>query len=133
MDLSADAVVGKRPSNDLIAARLRMAAMRPRPNDDRQPWFALEHVVEGDLGHLHATHDLRDLRIESKRALMGPAIVRLKRAIQRSLHPLQESQSVWNGANARVVTFLLRQLSAQARAIEKLEDEVARLSADSRR
>lgn len=107
--------------------------MRPRPKDERQPWFALEHVVEGDLGHLHASHDLRELQIESRRALIGPAIVGAKRAIQRSLHPLPESQSVWNGANARVVTFLLRQLSAQARAIEALEDEVARLSADRRK
>jgi hypothetical protein len=35
-----------------------------------------------------------------------------------------------NAANARVVTFLLRQLSAQARSIEELEQQVAQLRAE---
>jgi uncharacterized coiled-coil protein SlyX len=51
----------------------------------------------------------------------------VKRALRRLLHPLPEAQSVWNGANARVVTFLLRQLAAQERTIESLERQVAEL------
>ncbi len=112
----------------LIAARLRQTASRRRPSpDSRLPSFALEHVVSGDLGHLHATHDLRALPITSDRRLTGPLIVRAKRALRQGLHPLPEAQSVWNGANARVVSFLLRQLAAQARTIESLERQVSEL------
>lgn len=112
----------------LVAARLRQNASRREPSrDSRVPSFALEHAVRGDLGHLHATHDLRKLPITSGRRFTGGLIVLAKRALLRGLHPLPESQSVWNGANARVVTFLLRQLAAQARAIESLERQVATL------
>ncbi len=97
------------------------------------PWFALEHAVAGDLGHLHAAHDLRKLPITSRRQLIGPAVVRVKRGLQTLLHPLPEAQSTWNGANARVVTFLLRQLAAQARAIESLEQQVSELHDTQRR
>ena len=51
----------------------------------------------------------------------------LRRGLRRGLHPLPEAQSVWNGANARVITFLMRQLAAQARAIESLEQQVSDL------
>ena len=91
------------------------------------PSFAIEHAVSGDLGHLHAAHDLRAVRITSGRGLMGPLVVRFKRLLHRALRPLLESQSVWNGANARVMSFQLRQLVAQARAIESLEQQVAEL------
>lgn len=91
------------------------------------PSFAIEHAVSGDLGHLHATHDLRLLRVASSRKLVGPLAVRFKRLLFRALHPLPESQSVWNGANARVMSFQLHQLAAQARALESLEQQVAEL------
>ncbi len=58
---------------------------------------------------------------------MGPLVVRFKSQLHRAMHPLPESQSVWNGANARVMSFQLRQLAAQARAIESLEQQVAEL------
>jgi hypothetical protein len=112
----------------LIAARLRQVASRRMPSlDSRLPSFMLEHAISGDLGHLHAAHDLRSLPIISDRRLAGPLIVRAKRALRQGLHPLPEAQSVWNGANARVVTFLLRQLAAQARTIESLERQVSEL------
>jgi hypothetical protein len=118
----------------LIAARLRQSASRRVPSlDSRLPSFALEHAVSGDLGHLHATHDLRELPIISRRRLVGPLVVRAKRALRAGLHPLPEAQSVWNGANARVVTFLLRQLAAQARAVESLEQQVAELHDELKR
>ena len=112
----------------LIAAKLRQSASRRAPSlDSRLPSFALEHAVSGDLGHLHAAHDLRELPIVSRRRLIGPLVVRAKRALRAGLHPLPEAQSTWNGANARVVTFLLRQLAAQARTVESLEQQVAEL------
>lgn len=83
--------------------------------------------MAGDLGHLHAAHDLRMLPIPSRRRVAKPLVVRLRRALRQGLYPLPEAQSVWNGANARVVTFLLRQLAAQARAIESLEQQVSAL------
>jgi hypothetical protein len=113
---------------ELIAARLRQNASRDKPlRDVRVPSFALEHAVRGDLGHLHAAHDLRSLPVTSQRKHGGRLIVRAKRALLRGLHPLPEAQSAWNGANARVVTYLLRQLAAQARTIESLERQVADL------
>ncbi len=83
--------------------------------------------MAGDLGHLHAAHDLRLLPITARRGWTRPLVVRLRRALRQGLYPLPEAQSVWNGANARVVTFMLRQLAAQARAIESLEQQVSAL------
>jgi hypothetical protein len=127
IDLHAEAQADDIRST-LIAARLRQNATRREPTlDSRLPSFALEHAVSGDLGHLHGAHDLRELPIVSRRRLAGPLVVRAKRALRNGLHPLPEAQSVWNGANARVVTFLLRQLAAQARTVESLERQVAEL------
>jgi hypothetical protein len=120
--------------SELIAARLRQNAERGTPAaEPRIPSFALEHAVRGDLGHLHAAHDLRKLPLGSHRRLIGRPMTRAKRALVRALHPLPEAQSIWNGANARVVTFLLRQLAAQARTIESLERQVANLHDELRR
>lgn len=57
-------------------------------------------------------------------------MVRLRRTLRQGLFPLPEAQSVWNGANARIVSFLLRQLAGQARAIESLEQQVSQLRDD---
>lgn len=113
----------------LIAARLRHNTTRRTPLlDSRLPSFALEHAVAGDLGHLHAAHDLRAVPVPaSQRRLLGPLVFRARRVLRRGLHPLPEAQSVWNGANARVVTFLLRQLAAQARTVESLERQLSEL------
>jgi hypothetical protein len=128
IDLHTESSPDDGAQTDLIAARLRQNASRRQPSlDSRLPSFAIEHAVAGDLGHLHAAHDLRELRITSRRRFTGPLIVRLKRGLLRGLHPLPESQSVWNGANVRVVTFLLRQLAAQARTIESLERQVSEM------
>jgi hypothetical protein len=127
IDLHAEAQAVD-PRSKLIAARLRQNASRRAPSlDSRLPSFALEHAVSGDLGHLHAAHDLRELPIASRRRFVGPLVVRAKRALRDGLYPLPEAQSVWNGANARVVTFLLRQLAAQARTVESLERQVSEL------
>lgn len=118
----------------LIAARLRQNSTRLTPSLDRRlPSFALEHAVAGDLGHLHAAHDLRKLPNVSNRRLLGPLVVRARRALRQGLYPLPEAQSVWNGANARVITFLLRQLAAQARTVESLERQLAELQDELRR
>jgi hypothetical protein len=45
----------------------------------------------------------------------------------RLLHPLPETQSTLNAANARVTSFLLRQMAAQARSIESLEQQLEEL------
>jgi len=54
-------------------------------------------------------------------------MTRAKRVLRRMLFPVLETQSSWNGANARVVTFMLRQLAAQARTIESLEQQLDEL------
>jgi hypothetical protein len=127
IDLHAEARTDDTRSA-LIAARLRQNSTRRAPSlDSRLPSFALEHAISGDLGHLHAAHDLRTLPNVSRRRLVGPLVVGLRRALLKGLYPLPEAQSVWNGANTRVVTFLLRQLAAQARTVESLERQVSEL------
>jgi hypothetical protein len=117
-----------------IAARLRQNAVPSVSREQRLPSFALEHAVSGDLGHLHAAHDLRALpRPIGRHRLVRPVVFRLRRAMLRGLHPLPEAQSVWNGAAARVISFLLRQIVSQARAIERLEQELAELQDQLRR
>jgi hypothetical protein len=116
------------PRLRLIEARLRQTARGVSPPATaRLPSFVLDNLMRGDAGHLHRAHDLRQQPIESNRRLIGPLMVRLKRTLLRLLHPLPEVQSDWNAANARMVTFLLRQVSAQARSIETLERQVAEL------
>jgi hypothetical protein len=112
----------------LIATRLRQTARStPSPVEAPLPSFALEHAVAGDMGHLHQTYNLSALPIESQRGLGGQLIVRTKRMLRRMLYPIVETQTGWNGANARVMTFTLRQLAAQARSIESLEQRVEEL------
>ena len=112
----------------LIEARLRQSAVDVMPLADvRLPSFVFEHLMEGDAGHLHRAHNLRDLPIKSHRRLSGPIVSLAKRMLLRLLHPLPEVQTTWNAANARVVTLLLRQVAAQASSIELLERQVAEL------
>ncbi len=112
----------------LIEARLRQTARGVSPRDTAHlPAFVLDNLMRGDAGHLHRGYDLRRLPIESDYRLVGPLVAKLRRAIFRLLHPLLEAQSTWNAANARTVTFLLRQVYAQGRSIESLERQVAEL------
>jgi hypothetical protein len=121
-------------SPGLIATRLRHTARSVRPPvEARLPSFALEHAISGDAGHLHRAHDLRGLSIESNRRVTGLLTVRVKRTLQRMLHPLPEVQTTLNAANARVTTFLLRQMAAQARSIESLEQQVEQLREELRK
>jgi hypothetical protein len=113
----------------LIEARLRQGSGDVLPLvDARLPSFAFEHLMEGDAGHLHRAHNVQDLSIESHRRLGGPLVTKARRTLLRLLHPLPEVQTTWNAANARVVTLLLRQVAAQARSIELLEQQVAELN-----
>ena len=117
----------------LIEQRLRDVAAASALRLDA---LSAERVAEwerGDIAAIEAGADLVHLPISSHRAGTGPALVALKRTLRRLLHPLPEAQSGVNAANARVVTFLLRQLAAQARAIEALETELAELRAERQR
>lgn len=86
--------------------------------------------ANGDVGHLQRAYDLTSVPIHSHRRVAGPPIVALKRLLRRLLLPVLAAQSGVNGANARSVMFLLRQLAAQERAIEQLQRDVAQLQAE---
>lgn len=92
------------------------------------PAFVFEQLMEGDAGHLHRAHDVRDLSVRSNRRLAGPVVMAARRTVLRLLQPWPEVQTTWNAANARVVTLLLRQLAAQGRRIELLEHQVMDLT-----
>jgi len=112
----------------LMVARLRQTARGVSPPAEaRLPSFAIEHAVAGDAGHLHRAHNLSALPIESHRRVGGKLMVKAKRGLRRMLHPLVDTQTSWNAANARVVTFMLRQMAAQARSIESLEQQLEEL------
>jgi len=115
----------------LIAARLRQTAAVASPAHlEHASPFDVEEWLAGDAGHLHRARDLTTLPIASHRRLAGRVVVPLKRTVRRLLFPVLDLQTSVNGANARVVTFLLRQLAAQARSIEELERQVAELRAE---
>jgi hypothetical protein len=115
----------------LIAARLRQTAAVASPAHlEHASPFDVEEWLAGDAGHLHRARDLTTLPIASHRRLGGRVVVPLKRTVRRLLFPVLDVQTSVNGANARVVTFLLRQLAAQARSIEELERQVAELRAE---
>jgi hypothetical protein len=119
------------PPPQLIAARLRQsAAAASPPHLEHMSPFNVEEWLSGDAGHLHRAGDLTAVPVISHRPLGGRVVVPLKRTVRRLLFPLLDVQTSVNAANARVVTFLLRQLSAQARSIEELEQQVAQLRAE---
>jgi hypothetical protein len=102
-----------------IAARLRQtaSAVAGSPAAERRP--------VGDLDHLHRAFDLTAVPIASQRRVGGSLVVALKRSLRRLLFPLLDVQTSVNGANARVVSFLLAELEAQERRIEELERRIA--------
>jgi hypothetical protein len=77
--------------------------------------------LEGDLGHLHRAGDLSVVPIASHRRIAGPGVRWAKRTTRRLLFPLIDIQAGWNGASARVATFLMSQLAEQAERIDELE------------
>jgi hypothetical protein len=93
--------------------------------------FSVEQWLSGDAGHLHRVFDLTTIPTTSDRRHGARIVVALKRVTRRLLFPVLDVQTSLNGANARTVTFLLRQLAAQARSIEALEQEVVSLRAHS--
>jgi hypothetical protein len=116
------------PDPGLVSARLRTNALRQhREPDSRLRWFVLEHVISGDFGHVHAAHDVRNLPVTARAGIRRPLVLWSKRTALRLIRPLPEAQSVWNGAAARLFTFLLRQIEEQERTIEMLERQVAEL------
>ena len=103
----------------LIAARLRQtAAAAAGP-------LGVERWPSADAGHLHRAFDLTRVPITSQRRPGGRVVVALRRSARRLLFPLLDVQSSVNAANARVVSFLLGELEAQARRIEELENRLA--------
>lgn len=121
-------VVGSAP-RQLIVARLRdTAAAVPGREAELMLPFGVERWLEGDAGHLHRAGDLTAVPIASHRRLGGRLVVGLKRTARRLLFPLLDVQTGVNAANARVVTFLLEQVAAQARCIDELQRQVQELS-----
>jgi hypothetical protein len=106
-------------SQRLIEARLRQtasAAAGPdagRFNDELRP--------DDDLEYLRRAFDLTAVPLASRRRVGGSLVVALRRSLRRLLLPLLDVQTSVNGANARVVNFLLGELDAQERRIEELE------------
>jgi hypothetical protein len=127
-------VAGAGPTEAMVAQRLRDAAVAVA-TPPAQPAGAqtIQRWLDGDAGHLHRAADLRTAPVSSHRPLAGNAVVAAKRAARRLLYPLIDLQSGINAANARVVTFLLEQLAAQAGRIEELQREVTELRAERER
>ncbi len=100
----------------------------PTETAPRSP-STVEDWMKGDAGHLHRAHDLTAVPVTSPRRTVASA----KRAVRRLLSPLLEVQTSLNAANARVVSYLLRQSAWQAHALEDLEGQLADTRAELER
>lgn len=121
------------PPQQLIAERLReVAGAGAVTRPDAVSEALISEWEDGDIAVIERGGDLTHLPISSERPGAGPAVVLIKRWLQRLLHPLPQTQGAVNAASARTLRFLLRQLAAQARAIERLETELAELRAEQR-
>jgi len=89
----------------------------------------VEDWLAGDAGHLHRAFDLNAVAVTSDRRFGRRTVLALKRGVRRLLHPLLDVQTSLNGANARVVGFMLRRLAEQERSLEQLERTVQSLRA----
>lgn len=106
-------------SQPLIAARLRQTASAVAASPAGSPAAARGPLA--DVDHLHRAFDLTSVPLASRRRFGGGLVVALKRSLRRLLAPLLDVQTSVNGANARVVSFLVEELEAQRRRIEELE------------
>jgi len=133
-DAGASSELARSDRQRLIASRLRQTATAAAPTHF-EPMAPIDVAswLSGDAGHLHRAADLTSVPISSHRGGSGRVVVALKRTARRLLFPLLDVQTSVNWANARVVTFLLRQAAAQARTIEELERQVADLRAERER
>jgi hypothetical protein len=106
-------------SQPLIAARLRQTASAVAASPAGSAAAARGPLA--DVDHLHRAFDLMSVPLASRRRFGGGLVVALKRSLRRLLAPLLDVQTSVNGANARVVSFLVEELEAQRRRIEELE------------
>jgi hypothetical protein len=117
---------GDGASQRLIAARLRQTAAAATPPEAR-PSTGVDSWPSGDVDHLHRAFDLTRVPITARPRFGARAVIALKRSTRRLMFPLLDVQTSVNGANARVVSFLLAELAAQEQRVEELERQVREL------
>jgi hypothetical protein len=126
------------PASVAEAMRKRMVENARRSRDTGAGGESLQarsviDAVYDDLVVMQNHWKLTQLPITSPRRLSGSAIVRGRRLLQRSLHPLPAAQTDFNLAVNRIVSHLLNVTAKQAATIERLESRIDELTVRSNR
>jgi hypothetical protein len=126
------------PASVAEAMRARMLENARRTRDTGAGGVSLQarsviDAVYDDLVVMQNHWKVTQLPINSPRRLSGGAIVRGRRLLQRSLHPLPAAQTDFNLAVNRIVSHLLNVAARQAATIERLESRIDELSVRSDR
>lgn len=126
------------PASVAEAMRKRMVENARRSRDTGAGGESLQarsviDAVYDDLVVMQNQWKLTQLPITSPRRLSGSAIVRGRRLLQRSLHPLPAAQTDFNLAVNRIVSHLLNVTAKQAATIERLESRIDELTVRSNR
>jgi hypothetical protein len=120
---------------DRLSTRLLDQARQYRepPADAMEEIVALWASISDDAITMQNGWQLTSPDVHSSRPVVGWAITRARRAVQRALYPLPRQQTEFNLAVNRIVTHLLRHADRQARVIGRLVDEVEELNEELRR
>jgi ubiquinone/menaquinone biosynthesis C-methylase UbiE len=86
--------------------------------------------VAADLASLQSGYTLAQIHFTSHRTVLGPVVIALKKVLRRLLTPILECQLAYNGANARLASYLCEQVemlkSQQMEAVQTLHVELAK-------
>ena len=83
-----------------------------------------------DLEILVESRDLGGLEFTSHRALLGPAVLSVKRALRLFLRPVLNRQTGFNEATHRLVSDLVEQVARMSHEVAALHAEVEGLRLD---
>ncbi len=85
--------------------------------------------VAADLASLQSGYNVSQIHFTSHRTVLGPVVISLKKVLRRLLTPILERQLAYNGANARLASYLCEQVellnSQQMEAVQTLQVELA--------
>ena len=118
LELDLDALMAQLREN--IRKRRKALGAAEYPQDERKG---------SDLATLHSHYDLACAPFSSHRRLLGRPIVALKEILRRLVVPILEPQVVYNGANARLITWLTSRTDEFQHNQARLPEEVISLLA----
>lgn len=114
-----DEAMSERQQIDVVQLmeRIRESIRRRRVGENNQA--SESHTVAfedgqaaADLAYLHSGYDIQNVSFASRRRVLGPFVVTMKRVLRKLLTPILERQVAYNAATARVTARLKESLQA---------------------